>query len=191
MEGPVRPSRLIRAALPAALVLAGAALLQAQLRHTLPDDLDAAVRAIYERNEYTAESFGPTAWLEGGRRYTSITPGQERNLVAYDTQTGASEVLVASKSLVPAGATRPLAISGYSWSPDRTKLLIFTNTRKVWRQNTRGDYWTLDRASGALKKLGGDAPEASLMFAKFSPDGTRVAYVRAQNVYVEDARLRA
>ncbi len=148
------------------------------------------MRAIYERNEYAAESFGPTAWLEGGRRYTSITrgitQGQERNLVAYDTQTGASEVLVASKSLVPAGATRPLAIDGYSWSPDRTKLLIFTNTRKVWRQNTRGDYWTLDRASGALKKLGGDAPEASLMFAKFSPDGTRVAYVRAQNVYVED-----
>jgi dipeptidyl-peptidase-4 len=39
---------------------------------------------------------------------------------------------------------------------------------------------------GALKKLGGDAPEASLMYAKFSPDGTRVAYVRSQNIYVED-----
>ena len=92
----------------------------------------------------------------------------------------------AQRSLVPPGQTAPLTISGYQWSPDKSKLLIFTNTKKVWRQNTRGDYWLLDRASGALKKLGGNGPEASLMFAKFSPDGTRVAYVRAQNVYVED-----
>ncbi len=182
MEGTVTPARAFRTALPAALVLAAAGLLHAQLRHTLPEDLDAALQAIYERNDYTAESFGPTAWLDGGRRYTSIARGQERNLVAYYTQTGESDVLVASTLLVP----KTLSISRYSWSPDKTKLLIFTNTRKVWRQNTRGDYWILDRASGALKKLGGNGPEASLMFAKFSPDGTRVAYVRAQNVYVED-----
>jgi dipeptidyl-peptidase-4 len=82
-----------------------------------------------------------------------------------------------------------MAIEEYAWSPDKSKLLLFTNTRKVWRTNARGDYWVLgvtDGKPGALKKLGGDAPEASLMYAKFSPDGTRVAYVRAQNVHVED-----
>lgn len=152
----------------------------------LPDRLDGALRAIYERNEYAVESVGPTAWLDGGRRYTSVRRGAARDLVAYDTATGVAEVLVAAASLVPAGTANPIDISNYSWSPDKRTLLIFTNTRKVWRQNTRGDYWTLTRATGTLKKLGGDAPEASLMFAKFSPDGTRVAYVRAQNVYVED-----
>ena len=184
----------------------------------IPDSLDTSLRAIFERKEYAAESVGATAWLDGGRRYTSIARGEERNLVATDTHNGTSEVLVASKSLVPKGETKPLSINGYSWSPDKSKLLVFTNTRKVWRQNTRGDYWVLDRATGALKQLGGtmvrlkpDATEtgsvrlppdatgigsvrlqpdraegdASLMFAKFSPDGTRVAYVRAQNVYVE------
>jgi dipeptidyl-peptidase-4 len=55
----------------------------------------------------------------------------------------------------------------------------------VWRQNTRGDYWVLDLGSGVLQKLGGDAPEAALMFAKFSPDGSRVAYVRQNDIYVE------
>ena len=38
---------------------------------------------------------------------------------------------------------------------------------------------------GTLTKLGGSAPASSLMFAKFSPDATRVAYVRANNIYVE------
>ena len=82
-----------------------------------------------------------------------------------------------------------MAVDEYAWSSDKSKLLVFTNTRKVWRTNARGDYWvlTLDAGTpGALKKLGGDAPEASVMYAKFSPDGTRVAYVRAQNLYVED-----
>lgn len=152
----------------------------------LPDRLDGALRAIYEQREYAADSVGPTAWLDGGRRYTSVRQGEARDLVAYDTATGAEEVLVSSASLVPRGATSPIGISNYSWSPDKSALLIFTNTRKVWRQNTRGDYWVLTRATGALKQLGGDSPEASLMFAKFSPDGTRVAYVRAQNIYVED-----
>ena len=63
---------------------------------------------------------------------------------------------------------------------------MFTNTVRVWRRNTRGDYWVLDVASGALRKLGGVAPPSSLMFAKFSPDGTRVAYVVANNLYVEN-----
>ena len=83
-------------------------------------------------------------------------------------------------------------VDEYAWSSDKSKLLVFTNTRKVWRTNARGDYWvlTLDAGTpGALKKLGGDAPEASVMYAKFSPDGTRVAYVRAQNLYVEDLGL--
>src|SRR5262249_45705980 len=78
-----------------------------------------------------------------------------------------------------------LDIDDYAWSPDGKQLLVFTNTKKVWRQNTRGDYYVLDVASGAQKKLGGGAPEASLMFATFSPDGTRVAYVRQNNLYVE------
>ena len=149
--------------------------------------LDERLRAIFERNEFAAQSVGATAWLDGGRRYTAVRRTAP-DLVAYDTATGAEQVLVPASALVLPGATAPMAIDEYAWSADRSKLLVFTNTRKVWRANTRGDYWVLSRdaAKPALKKLGGDAPEASLMYAKFSPDGTRVAYVRAQNIYVED-----
>jgi dipeptidyl-peptidase-4 len=65
-------------------------------------------------------------------------------------------------------------------------MLVYTNSKKVWRLNTRGDYWVLDIASGKLTKLGGDAKPSTLMFAKFSPDGTKVGYVRENNIYVED-----
>ncbi len=170
----------------AGVTIVGALFLSVVLAAQMPDRLDERLRAIFGENAYAADSLGPTAWLDGGTRYTAIARGQDRSLVAHDTATGASEVLVQARALVPAGQSTPLSINGYQWSPDKSHLLIFTNTKKVWRQNTRGDYWLLNRSTGALKKLGGDAPEASLMFAKFSPDGTRVGYVRAQNVYVED-----
>jgi len=65
-------------------------------------------------------------------------------------------------------------------------VLLYTNSKRVWRQNTRGDYWLLDRTSRQLTRLGGDAKPSSLMFAKLSPDGRRVAYVRDRNIFVED-----
>jgi dipeptidyl-peptidase-4 len=81
----------------------------------------------------------------------------------------------------------PLAVEDYSVSPDGKQLLVFTNSQKVWRENTRGDFWALDLASGSPRKLGGAAAKPStLMFAKFSPDGGRVAYVRENNLYVEN-----
>ena len=95
--------------------------------------------------------------------------------------------MVAAGQLVPEGDSLPLDIEDYAWSPDGKMLLVFTNTRPVWRLNTRGDYWVLDRAAGKLRQLGGaDAKPSTLMFAKFSPDGRRVGYVRENNLYVED-----
>ena len=73
-----------------------------------------------------------------------------------------------------------------SWSNNNDKVLIFNNTQRVWRYNTRGDYWVLDLTDKSLRQLGKGLPESSMMFAKFSPDGTRVAYVFENNIYVED-----
>src|SRR5262249_27048348 len=131
-------------------------------------------------------------WLRGGAAYTTVEPSASvsgaRDIVQYDPASGSRVVLVAASALKPASAAKPLAIDGYSWSEDHSKLLLYTNSTRVWRQNTRGDYWILDRTTGSLKKIGADAPESSLMFAKFSPDGARVGYVRDRDLYVEDVR---
>jgi dipeptidyl-peptidase-4 len=93
--------------------------------------------------------------------------------------------LVPAEKLVPPGAESPLAIEGYGWSPDGRVLIVFTASRRVWRQNTRGDFWTYELESGRLRRLGRDFAPSSLMFAKLSPDGTRAAYVVANDIYVE------
>jgi dipeptidyl-peptidase-4 len=84
-----------------------------------------------------------------------------------------------------------MRIQSFQLSDDGSKALIFTNSKKVWRYNTRGDYYVAELSTGAMKKLGKDMPASSLMFAKFSPDGQKVAYVSKHNLYVEDLSSNA
>ena len=149
-----------------------------------------SVHRIYGTREFRSQPFGPARWLGEGGAYTTLEdggPDQGQNLVRYDTESGAREVLVAARQFIPQGDTVPIGVEEYAWSPDMKLLLIFSNSQPVWRLNTRGDYWILNRSTGALRKLGGrDAKPSTLMFAKFSPDGHRVGYVRENNLYVED-----
>ncbi len=153
-------------------------------------DSDKLLHRMFASTDFEVKNFGPARWLDGGDFYTTVERSADskdaQEIVRYETATGKREVFVPAAKLIPAGAKTPLAIEDYSWSKDKSRLLIYTNSAAVWRQNTRGDYWVLELKSGVLRKLGGDAPPSSLMFAKFSPDGTKVAYVRANNIYVED-----
>ncbi|HQR18252.1 MAG TPA: S9 family peptidase [Gemmatimonadales bacterium] len=156
----------------------------------VPAATTAALQQIFASRYYAPERFGPARWIENGAAYSTLersaTTKGGFDIVRYDAKTGARSVLIAAAALVPAGDTTPLAIDNYTWSPDTRQLMIFTNTKQVWRQNTRGDYWVLDRTSGALRQLGGaGAPASTMMYAKFSPQGDRVAFVRKGDIYVE------
>jgi dipeptidyl-peptidase-4 len=147
------------------------------------------VERIFGSPEFAARGAGQLRWLDDST-YVALQASPQQNggaeLVRFNARTGAHDVLVPSTSLTPNGASAPLDVEDYFWSPDHKRLLIFTASERVWRENTRGDYWVLDLTSHQLRKLGGDAPQSTLMFAKFSPDGRRVAYVRQNDLYVED-----
>ncbi len=153
------------------------------------------VERIFTGKEFETEKFGPARWLEDSSAYTTLEDSQDqeegKDIVRYEPQTGRRKVIVPAARLIPERESKPLEIDDYSWSPDAKKLLIFTNTKRVWRENTRGDYWVLDLTDWTLQKLGQDAEPSTLMFAKFSPDGRRVAYVHKNNLYVQNlANLR-
>jgi dipeptidyl-peptidase 4 len=122
-------------------------------------------------------------WTPDGNAYLELKDG---NIVKTDLKTKAEIIIVKREQLIPKGAENPLSSKIYSFSPDYKTLLIFTNTAKVWRYHTRGDYWIFDVSSGQLIQLGKGLSSQSLMFAKISPDGKSVAYVSEHNLYVED-----
>ncbi|HAK96318.1 MAG TPA: S9 family peptidase [Planctomycetes bacterium] len=150
------------------------------------------VERIFGSEEFREESRQTFVWSRRGPAYFTLDApgdgGPGRDLVRNDCAGGAKEVIVPATALTAPGAAQPLNIEGFSFSADETKLLVYTNSARVWRRNTRGNYWVFDLATRELKKLGGGAAPSTLMFAEFSPDGTRAAFVRENNLYVQDLR---
>ena len=150
---------------------------------------DLSLEDIVAGKVLTTKSVGAMNWLKDGERYSRLETNAETggtDVVAYRAKDNAREVIIPSSMLVDKTTGKPIAVRSISWSADNKKVLIYNNTRRVWRYDTRGDYWVLNLETGALRQLGKERPEATLMFAKFSPDGTRVAYVSENNIYVED-----
>jgi len=154
------------------------------------DSTKLTIGRIFNSGEFRQERFGPYKWLGDGDFYTTLESSDSieraRDIIKYSSKSGERTVLLEAWKLIPEGKEKPLRISNYSWSEGLSKLLIFTNTERVWRSNTRGDYWVYDLNKNVLYQLGADLPESSLMFAKFTIDGKKAAYVSKHNIYMQD-----
>ncbi len=122
-------------------------------------------------------------WTKDGNAYYKIEAGE---INRYELPANTKSLFLSKADLIPTGQTESLKVRSFSLSDDDSQVLIYTNSRKVWRLDTEGDYWVLNRSTKALKKIGKDKPASSLRFAKFSPDGKKVGYVSEFDLYVED-----
>lgn len=134
---------------------------------------------------FTQAQFGKSRyWSPDGYQYTELEKGE---IVQNDMRNASKKTTLISQAvLTPTGQNKALSIRRYRFSGDGQKILLNVNTRRVWRYDTRGDYWVYDLKANTLQQLGKGHPESSLMFAKFSPDGAQVAYVSEHNLYVEE-----
>lgn len=152
--------------------------------------VDAGLLSVDSVLTYQAKSLGPVQWQQDGTGYLALEDSPTKkdfvDVVRYDAMSGQRTIFVSAEKLTPPGASSPLLVEEFDLSPDGKRMLIFTNSERVWRSNTRGDYWVMNLGDNSLRKLGSDAKPSTLMFAKFSPDATRVGYVRENNIYVED-----
>ena len=164
-----------RSLISTAVLLTAVLSLQAQPELTLED--------IYVKGTFRARGVPQPTWMDDGRSYSALT---EKGLVRIDAATLAETVIVPQEAFLPEGASRPLRVESYTWSDDKTKLVVYTNSRRVWRRNTRGDYWLLDIATGRIRQLGKGLEPSRMMYGKLSPAGDRFAYVYYNNLYVED-----
>ena len=126
-------------------------------------------------------------WVDGGKGYTNMerNPKGGTDIVRYDTATGKREVLMTAEQLTPPQLGKPLEFSETASSADGKRMMFATNGRLIMIRKTASDYWVLDKIDGSWHKLGGNST-GGLLYAKLSPDGTRAAYIRENNIYVED-----
>ena len=174
-------ARLVSPLFPVALavLLAGSLVAQATQAPVL------TVHSIWGTREFASDLVSPT-WTKDGAAYTTIETDSagHTDLYRVDAVSGRKERLVRGADLVPPGAALPVAIEEYRFSSDGTRLLIFTNSARVWRQSTKGTYYVWDLPARRLIPV--SAQPGYQMFAKLSPDGRMAAFVRANNIYVTD-----
>jgi len=190
----MRPQPFRHVAIAVALVLAVLASARpaaAELSQNMQDML----RRIHSGEFGAAGRRGPGTggrWVDGGQGYmtTERNPNGGSDIVRYDTATGKRQVLIPAGQLTPPELGRPLDFSGYAFSADGRRVLLAADGRTTMIRKTANDYWVLDKSDNSWRELGGN-PAAGLLYAKLSPDGTRAAYVRENNIYVEDLRSGA
>ncbi|MBB4634880.1 S9 family peptidase [Longimicrobium terrae] len=171
-----------RAVLGLALALAAAPHAGAAQQTTAAQDPSRlSIERIFASSDFRLQSLPAVQWMKDGQRFTFVGP--DGDLMVENAATGQRSVLIAKSLLVPAGG-QAIDIEDYSWSGNERRLLIYTNSQPVWRSNTKGQYyvWDLDaqRLTPASRAPGWQ------QFAKLSPDGTRVGFVRDNDIYVTD-----
>ncbi|NMM47853.1 S9 family peptidase [Marinigracilibium pacificum] len=143
---------------------------------------------IYNSNEFSQDYQNPISWIENGDAYIILeyNDQNQNELIKYDSKKQTASPLLSATQLTPEGTSDPIYIEDFTMSEDESKILIFTNSSRVWRTNTKGDYWVYDLNTNKLTQIGSEFPESSLMFAKFSVDNQFVAYVMNFNLYMEN-----
>lgn len=127
-------------------------------------------------------------WGNDDASYYELT---NRGILFGNLPANTKTVLFDVKKLKQATNHPNASIQDFFVSANNQLILLYTNTRKVWRYNTRGDYWIYNRKDSSFFQLGKSLPGSSLMFAKISPNGNQAAYVSNNNLYVENLNNRA
>ncbi len=159
-------------------------------RAHLPPELESRLQAIYEQHEYDVKRVGPGRWVQNDQAYLVLEPGADgktRELVSYEPATGKREVLIAAGQLVSSDAKERFALEEFAVSKDLSRVLVFTNGHVDAKGIDVADLWVLERTTGTLRKVASDVEEPNAE-ETLSPDGTRLLYVHAHNLYVQDVR---
>ncbi|MEQ8909507.1 MAG: alpha/beta fold hydrolase [Vicingaceae bacterium] len=121
--------------------------------------------------------------MNDGKHYTVLERGSDgRSLVKYKYSNGKKvKTLIAPEDLKYEGKT--LSLDAYEFSADESKVLIADELESIYRRSTKANYYVLDLKSKKLQKLSEGNKQ---MYADFSPNGSKVAFVKDNNLYYKD-----
>ena len=132
---------------------------------------------------WASRTFSPE-WVWGinsmndGIHYSSLNYGDKNVYITeYSYETGDSiSTIVDSKDL------DGISFSDYSFSEDEKKVLLPTETESIYRYSSRSNYYVYDRETKTAQELS----EGKQRLAQFSPDASKVAFVKENNIFIKD-----
>ncbi len=126
----------------------------------------------------TIRGFNP---MNNGEFYTILDQG---NLDQYSYKTGKLiRTLIDAGDLFPEGSNKPIRFIAYAFSPDESKILLTTKPKRIYRHSFTAEFWVYEFKTKKLMKLSDKGPQR---LASFSPDGTKIAFMRDNNLFYKD-----
>ncbi len=134
---------------------------------------------------YTFRTQGITGLrsLNDGEHYT-VLEDRGKKLVMYSYKTGKAVETLLDLNDPKYGDVK--MIQDYEFSPDESHILIYTNIQPIYRRSFTADYYVFDFKNRELKPL---SEGGSQRLATFSPVGTKIAFVRDNNIFISDLRF--
>ena len=118
--------------------------------------------------------------MNDGVHYSSMNYGNGNVYVTeYSYETGDSvSTIIDSKNF------EDINFDDYSFSKNEQKVLLPTATESIYRHSTRSKYYIYDRETRNALELS----TGKQRLAQFSPDATKVAFVRENNIFIKDLK---
>jgi len=140
-----------------------------------------SLEEIFKNRTFASKGVSGLNSMKDGEHYCQL---KKDSLNVYEYATGElTQTLVTSKNLIPAGDTTPISMGSYTFSMDEKKILFSTDEEPLYRHSSKANYYYYDLASGKLNLLSKGGKQR---LATFSPDGTKIAFVRDNNIFVVD-----
>ncbi len=158
-------------------------LLGGQLAFAQSEKKDVNLRDLWTNYKLYPKTVHGIVSLNNGKQYTEIKHG---SIVVYDYETGDSvRTLVNGKILIPKGEKTPIHIGNFSVNKEETKFIFPTQTEQIYRHSRISYDYIWDTKTQKLTPL---SDKGKQRLADFSPDGTKVAFVRDNNIFIKDLK---
>ncbi|MEH6307054.1 S9 family peptidase [Olivibacter sp. CPCC 100613] len=161
------------------MLMGGTALAQSPHTITLED--------IFQKGTFDTKTVSGLRSLKDGKTYVSIESNPETKLgyVAKSNYRDGKvvEAIYTEKDIIYKGKKLPLS-TDFNW--DETKILIAADSEPIYRRSSKANHYVFEIAS---KKITEVSSKGKQLFATLSPDGTKVAFVRDNNIFIKDLLL--
>lgn len=120
--------------------------------------------------------------MNDGKHYTQTDDDKgHQQINVYELANGKKGKTLFDNSIHKYGS-ETIRIDDYAFSKDEQKMLLFTGSQNIYRRSVLQKVYVLDIASGNVSLL----DETKVLHASFSPDGSKIAFVKDNNLYCKD-----
>ncbi|MGA3014047.1 MAG: DPP IV N-terminal domain-containing protein [Bacteroidales bacterium] len=136
---------------------------------------------IFKNRKFASRGISGLNSMKDGEHYYQL---KKDSINVYEYATGnLTQTLVTSKDLIPAGDTAPISMGNFSFSMDEKKILFSTDEEPIYRHSSKANYYFYEIAGKKLSLL---SKAGKQRLATFSPDGTKIAFVRDNDIFMVD-----